>query len=322
MSEEIKGIALPKHDKKSWLKSALLGFFIGLAVIVPGVSGSTVAIILRMYDQFLYAVGNIFKRFKICFLFLLPILIGAIVGFGLGFLAVQQLMKWMPFAVICLFAGLMVGSFPAVKDELKGVQMNGKRIALLAVGACIPVAVGVYSAVSAFNGAEGGANILEAALIWKIILPILVGFVLALTQVVPGLSASAILMVVGWYTLLMNNVHINLETLKNFDLMLLLAGLSVGFIIGFVILSKLMTIAFQRARDTSYSLIVGLALGSILTMFFNSDIMNIYVGWSKDGLNVLHLVLGILLLIVGTLGAYALVWIQRKHDKKMQNKLL
>ena len=73
VSQEI----LQKHDKKSWLKSALLGFFIGLAVIVPGVSGSTVAIILRLYDQFLYAVGNLFKRFKVCFFFLLPIGIGA-----------------------------------------------------------------------------------------------------------------------------------------------------------------------------------------------------------------------------------------------------
>lgn len=316
MREETKTILLPKHDKKSWLISTILGFFIGLAVIVPGVSGSTVAIILRMYDQFLYAVGNIFKRFKLCFLFLLPIVIGAIVGFGLGFLAVQQLMKWMPFAVICLFAGLMIGSFPAVKDELKGVQMNGKRMSLLIVGACIPVAVGVYSAVASLGGGEGGANILESALLWKIVLPILVGFVLAITQVVPGLSASAILMLIGWYTLLMNNVHFSVETLTNFDLMLLLAGLAVGFCVGFVVLSKLMTVAFERARDTSYSLIVGLALGSILTMFFNADVMDIYVSWVQNGVNAVHLILGVVLLIVGTIGAYALVFIQRRHNRK------
>ncbi|MBQ5930428.1 MAG: DUF368 domain-containing protein, partial [Clostridia bacterium] len=93
---ECSTLELRKHDKKSWLKSALLGFFIGLAVIVPGVSGSTVAIILRLYDQFLYAVGNLFKKFKPCFLFLLPIGIGAVVGFLLGFLAVQKLLEWMP----------------------------------------------------------------------------------------------------------------------------------------------------------------------------------------------------------------------------------
>ena len=56
---------------KSRLRSFILGIFIGLAIIAPGISGSTVAIILKLYDKFLYAVGNLFKRFKVCFLFLL-----------------------------------------------------------------------------------------------------------------------------------------------------------------------------------------------------------------------------------------------------------
>ena len=54
--EKMQEIALPKYDKKGWCKSGVLGFLIGLAVIVPGISGSTVAIIFKLYDQFLYAV--------------------------------------------------------------------------------------------------------------------------------------------------------------------------------------------------------------------------------------------------------------------------
>lgn len=312
---ECSTLELQKHDKKSWLKSALLGFFIGLAVIVPGVSGSTVAIILRLYDQFLYAVGNLFKKFKPCFLFLLPIGIGAVVGFLLGFLAVQKLLEWIPFAIICLFAGLMLGSFPAVKDELNGVTMNAKRIALLVVGACIPVAVAVYSSISTLQGGTGG-NILEADLIWKLILPILVGFVIALTQLVPGLSASAILMVIGWYAVLMQNLHFSIETLTNVDLMIVVGGLAVGFIVGFFLFSKLLSIAFERARDTAYSVIVGLALGSLLTMFFNAEIVKVYADWSVMGVNWGHLLLGIFLLAIGVLSAYWLVCVQRKHDQK------
>ncbi len=315
MSENNSLELIEKHDKTSWFKSALLGFFIGLAVIVPGVSGSTVAIILRLYDQFLYAVGNLFKRFKPCFLFLLPIGIGAVVGFLLGFLAVQKLLEWIPFAVIFLFAGLMVGSFPAVKDELNGVAMNGKRIALLVIGACIPVAVGVYSSVATLQGSAGG-NILEADLVWKIILPVIVGFVIALTQLVPGLSASAILMVIGWYAVLMQNLHFSLETLTNVDLMLVVGGLAVGFIVGFFAFSKLLSAVFERARDTAYSLIVGLALGSLLTMFFNAEIIKVYADWAAYGVNWGHLILGIALLAVGVVGAYFLVRVQRKHDQR------
>ena len=67
MQKESLEIALIKYNKKTWCKSALLGLFIGLAVIVPGISGSTVAIIFKLYDSFLYAVGNFFKKFKVCF---------------------------------------------------------------------------------------------------------------------------------------------------------------------------------------------------------------------------------------------------------------
>ena len=55
---------LVPHTSKSWIKALILGFFIGIAVIIPGVSGSTVAIILGMYTALLYAIGNIFNDFK------------------------------------------------------------------------------------------------------------------------------------------------------------------------------------------------------------------------------------------------------------------
>ena len=103
MTRENMEIQLIKYNKKTWCKSALLGFFIGLAVIVPGISGSTVAIIFKLYDQFLYAVGNLLKKFKACFLFLLPIGIGLVVGFLLGLIGVQKLLEINMFAIVCLF---------------------------------------------------------------------------------------------------------------------------------------------------------------------------------------------------------------------------
>ena len=308
-------IQLIAYNRKTWCKSAVLGFFIGLAVIVPGISGSTVAIIFKLYRQFLYAVGHLFEQFKKCFVFLLPIGIGMVVGILCGFVGVKALLELLPFAVICLFAGLMIGSFPAVKDELSGVQMNAKRITLMVVGACIPVAVAVISSVLTLQGGTTG-NILEADLVWQIVLPLAVGFVLALTQLVPGLSASAILMVIGWYAVLMQNLHFSLETLQNIDLIVVVVSLAVGFVVGFFVFSKLMSKLFERARDTSYSMIVGLALGSLLTMFFNAEIVKVYQAWSVSGINWLHLILGIVLLAVGTVGAYWLVRVQRKYDKK------
>ena len=309
-------IALIKYNKKTWCKSALLGVFIGLAVIVPGISGSTVAIIFKLYDQFLYAVGNFFKKFKKCFAFLLPIGIGALIGFLGGFLAVKKLLEILPFAVICLFAGLMIGAFPAVKDELNGVKMTGKRIVLLVLGVCIPLAIGVYSATATFSGGAGGSDILSADAPVQIVLALLVGYLLAVTQVVPGLSASAILMAIGWYATIMNGVDSTL--FSNGPLLILLGGLIVGFAVGFFTFSKLLTVLFQKARGDAYSMIVGLSLGSVVTMFFNGDVAAVYQSWAVNGLSVPDLALGIFLLIVGVAASYVLVRVQRKADGKKE----
>ena len=316
MGEDNLQLALLKYNKKTWFKSGLLGFFIGLAVIVPGVSGSTVAIIFKLYDQFLYAVGNFFKKFKACFAFLLPIALGAIIGFALGFLAVRKLLDWIPFVVIYLFAGLMVGAFPAVKDELNGVSMTAKRVILLVIGACIPVAVGVYSSVASLSGTGGGDGSLGASLVWQIVLPLIVGYVMAITQVVPGLSASAILMAIGWYAMLMNGVE---TAFTDVNMFVVVASLVVGFIVGFFTFSKALATILGKAKESAYSLIVGMALGSVITMFLGGDVMAIYVDWAKNGVDFVQLALGLVLLVVGAVLSYWLVRIQRKANAKTQD---
>ncbi len=314
MGKESLEIALIKYNKKTWCKSGLLGFFIGLAVIVPGISGSTVAIIFKLYDQFLYALGNLFKKFKQCFLFLLPIGIGIVIGVALGFIAVQQLIDLLPFAIVCLFAGLMCGAFPAVKDELKGAKPTPLRIGLFCVGILIPVALG---AVSAFLGGGEGGNVFANVQWWHILLAVLVGIVIGLTQIVPGLSASAFLMAVGWFGSIVSSVHFSYWQ-ENPSVFLVYGGLAVGFFIGIFGFSKVLTNLFARARHTSYSMIVGLSLGSILSMFCNGDIVEVYLSWSQGGAvnPALDIVLGVVLFAIGVVGAYLLVRYQRKKDKE------
>ena len=312
MKQDSLEIALIKYNKKTWSKSALLGFFIGLAVIVPGISGSTVAIIFKLYDQFLYAVGNLFKKFKQCFTFLLPIGIGMVLGVLLGFVSVKKLLEIIPFAVVCLFAGLMCGAFPAVKDEIKGAECNAKRISLFALGLLIHVALGCFSAWLA-SGESVSSDVFASVKWWHAVLGLAIGYVVGVTQVVPGLSASAFLMAVGWFGSLVDSVSMTYWT-GNPAVFLVYAGLGVGFLAGLFTFSKLLTYLFGRARYTSYFMIVGLSLGSILSMFCNGDIMETYLSWAQNGVAFLDLGLGIALFALGIAGAYMLVRYQRKKD--------
>ena len=313
MQRESMEIALVKYNKKTWCKSALLGFFVGLAVIVPGISGSTVAIIFKLYDQFLYALGNLFKKFKQCFLFLLPIGIGIVIGVLLGFIAVKQLLEILPFAIVCLFAGLMSGAFPAVKDELKGAQRNAKRVALFCLGLLVPVALGCFSAVSTLGATETVVDKFANVQWWHVLLALVFGAVVGITQIVPGLSASAFLMSVGWFGSIMQSVSMTYWK-SNPQVFLVYAGLVVGFVVGLLGFSKLLAYVFAKARHTAYSMIVGLSLGSILSMFCNGDIVETYLSWSQNGASVLDIVLGVVLFALGAVGAYLLVRYQRKKD--------
>lgn len=316
MQEESLELAMLKYNKKSWFKSALLGLLIGLAVIVPGISGSTVAIIFKLYDKFLYAIGNLFKRFSACFLFLLPIGIGLIFGFLTGLVGVKQLLEINLFAVVCLFAGLMSGAFPAVKDEIKGMQWNAKRVVLFLLGLCLPIAIGCVSAVLSVRG-EGAGDTFSKIEWWHAILALGIGFIVGVTQIVPGLSASAFLMAVGWYNSLMGSVSMTYWK-ENPMIFLVYAGLGIGFLAGVFSLSKLLTFAFKKARQTAYSMIVGLSLGSIISMFCNGDVMAVYLSWINGSVKpwsaVLTVVVGIVLFAIGAVIAYLLVRYERKKS--------
>ena len=313
MKQDSLEIALIKYNKKTWCKSGLLGFFIGLAVIVPGISGSTVAIIFKLYDQFLYAVGNLFKKFKQCFAFLLPIGLGMVLGVGLGFISVKKLLELIPFAVVCLFAGLMCGAFPAVKDELKGAKSTPARWALFAVGLLIPVALGCVSAWLTVSAETAVMDKFATVQWWHMVLGLVIGYVVGVTQVVPGLSASAFLMAVGWFASLMDSVSMTYWK-GNPMIFAVYAGLGIGFLAGLFTFSKFLTYLFGKARHTSYFMIVGLSLGSIVSMFCNGDVITTYLAWAQNGVNVLDLVLGLALFAVGVVGAYLLVRYQRKKD--------
>ena len=121
---------LPKYNLKSWLKSSILGFFIGIGVIVPGVSGAQISIIFKLYDKLTYAISNIFKKFITCLLFLLPIIIGIIVGFVLGFFAVDQLLQLSTIVLVALFAGMMSAGTYSIIGELKTEKFKIKKINL------------------------------------------------------------------------------------------------------------------------------------------------------------------------------------------------
>lgn len=324
---------LDKYTTKSWIKSFIFGIFLGLAIVIPGISGAAVAIIFKLYDKLIYSFANIIKQFKACIVFLLPIFLGFLIGFVLGFFAVQKLIDLVPFAMICFFSGLMIGALPSVFKEVKGQKINRSTIILFAVGLLIPIVIGIISVllqgdpVGAYGISLGEQSITEEGAIadslfkdfpwWMYVVSLPIGFVLGLTQILPGLSATAFLMMIGYFRPLVDTVHLSYIT-EHPQILAIYALMVVGLVAGFILTSKALNKLFTWNRVLVYKVIVGMSVGSIIGMFINPDSYNIYVTWMKafgeSNLMTIDVSLAAPLFIVGIASAYALVRYGDKHQ--------
>ena len=305
---------IKKHDLKQWILALILGVFIGLAVIVPGVSGSTIAIIFGLYVGMLYAFGNIFNDFKRCFMFLLPIGIGVVIGFVAGFIVIQKVFGIYLFQIICLFVGLMAGAVPALTNELKGAKASPLRILLMIVGVMIPIAIGVVSIV--LTGDAESSETFTSFPIWRYILYLPLGFIVSITQIVPGLSATAILMAFGQFGPILNSLHTD-YILANPQVLGLYAALGVGFIAGIVLISRIFSAILKKHKFTAFFMIVGLSLGSIASMFINTDVYEVYTAWGAAAkFPTTTVIVGAVLLVIGFVASFALTKYELSGGKK------
>lgn len=273
-------------------KQIFAGFFIGLAVIVPGISGATIAIMFKIYNNILDALASINKNFKKSMIYLLPIVVGGILGVITGFLFIKELLKVIPFAITTLFGGLILGSIFSLKPE------NRKDgISLLVVGIICPI---ILCLISFFQ------NEMSLKLNYYLIFYyIIVGSIVASTQYIPGCSASVFLMSIGLFTPLVTNFNLNI-IINNKAYLLIYCLLILGFVIGALFYAKLINKFISILGAKVNYLFLGLSLGSFISIFINYDMVLIYNDWYYNGIKFFDLLLGVSFFIVGFMASYRL----------------
>lgn len=316
MEKNTKATSAPEAvdlQSKSRLLAFLLGIFIGLAVIVPGVSGSTIAIIFGLYTALLYAIGNIFNDFRRCVLFLIPLALGAAVGFLAGFVIIQKVFGKYLFQIVCLFVGLMAGALPAVTREIKGEAITPLRGVLFPIGVLIPIAIGLVS-IFLTQGGESAETFVDFPW-WRFAIYFPLGFVVSATQIIPGLSATAILMAVGQFGPILHSLHLD-YILANPAVIGLYASLGLGFLAGLVLISRLFSRVLAKHKTTAFFMIGGLSVGSIASMFINPDVVAVYADWAAGkGNPVLSIAIGAALLAIGFVLSFLLTRYELKRGK-------
>lgn len=268
----------------------LQGMVVGIANIIPGVSGGTMMVAMGLYDRLIHAITHIKSEFKNSLKLLIPILAGAALAIVLLSRLFEFLLDNYPIPTNFAFCGLIVGSLPFIVEKVKGSKAADPSNWIPFV---IFFAIVVGSAL--FTETNSSANHISLNII-EIIKLFLVGVIAAATMVIPGVSGSMMLMLLGYYDTILATINSTIDALIGFDIPTLLtcAGLlipfGIGVIIGIFLIAKLIEFIFSKWETSAYYAIIGLIVSSPVAILVNTD-------W--QGFSLITLIISIITFIVG-----------------------
>jgi putative membrane protein len=233
-----------------FLSDFIKGLFIGIGAVAPGVSGGALAVIFGIYEKITDAIADVFKDFRKNVIFFFPIALGG----GVGVLAFSKIMKYLfqyyDVQVKYLFIGLMLGTLPSL---LKQANKKGfKRIYILP---CI-IAFGLTLLAIALE--KGGSSITPEIKPGLLQLAAY-GAIIGIGTIVPGISASFVLMYIGAY-------QVVLEGIANIELAVLMP-VGIGFVVSIILFAKLISLLFKRIYGYTYYAVLGFVMGSVIAIF-------------------------------------------------------
>ena len=249
-----------------FIKNILKGMVIGISNIIPGVSGGTMAVILGIYDKLIATINNFFKDIKKNIVFLGTIGIGAV----LGILLFSKLLTYLldPIngymeATHFFFIGLIVGSLPIIYKKAIEEKVNKKNYIFLIT------AFVIVFAMSLMGDAESNTAVIRTLSFGIAIKLCIAGFVAAAAMILPGVSGSFILLLMGIYSTVVTAVsEMNI---------ILLIPVGIGVILGVLTMTKLIEALFKKYPQTAYFTILGLIIGSIIAIYPGSMGGNIII---------------------------------------------
>ena len=291
---------------KNFFADTAKGALVGVAMIIPGVSGGTIAVLLNIYDKLIGAIGNILKDFKNSVKVLAPIILGAVVAVACAYFPLKFALDHAPFPTVMLFAGLMVGSCPKIiKDGMK----NGfKKLDIASVILPLLLVIGIC-----FIPNLGSADLSVNMPVYGYFLLILIGMIASCALVVPGISGSMLLLILGYYNEILDTVSL-LKTDFGHSILVLFIFFA-GILIGFFSIAKLMKYLLNKFPRATNWAIIGFVAGSIPAIFITYD--SNFPKFVYSSLSVAHIAVGCVLCVLGIIGAYALTAFAENKNKKV-----
>lgn len=291
----------------NFLFDVIKGMLIGVANIIPGVSGGTMMVSMGVYEKIIGVVNNLFKDIKKSILTLLPLGIGMVLGVAVFSFIIPWCLEVYPFPTSFCFIGLILGGVPAiVKPAKESLQKESKSISVPHIIAFVfffALAVGM----AAMNETQTSSANFDLNIGFMIVI-FLVGVVAAATMVIPGVSGSLVLMILGFYAGIMSSISGFISAVFAFDweqifyYVGILAPFGIGVIVGIFAVAKLIEFLFDKFPSITYCGILGLIVASPIA---------IIIKMGHNNINIVTIIVGIVLLAVGSWFTY---WFGKKTE--------
>ncbi len=281
------------ESRSSAIKELIVGAIVGIAGMLPGISGAVLCVCFGIYERLIRDVAKLRVYLKKDFGFLFFLAVGAVIGTVFSAKVLSIAMDAYPAESLFLFVGLIVGQIPAVY-RLTEKEGKAKPTAYNILALLIGFAIMGSMLVVEFSGI--GSEVTVSRDFGGMLTMFLIGLIVAVSALVPGISHSTLLIVFGLFTVFTN-------TVGDFDIPMLIP-LGLGGIVGLLGFSKIVHYALEHHHRSTSFLILGLTVGSVITLGISSGL---------DIKEAVHAVGAFIAFIVGTAVS---IWFMKKSEKQ------
>ncbi|MDE5946212.1 MAG: DUF368 domain-containing protein [Oscillospiraceae bacterium] len=291
--------------------NVLKGVVIGVANSIPGVSGGTMMVIMKVFDRLLGAVSLNFKKLKENFVFLVTIILGMGIGIILSSKVLSICFTQYYVQTQFFFMGVVLGSLPMIyKEAKKDEKLTPLHLIPFFIGGIAIIGVTLLS--QSIGTSAVRTNLDVSTFMYLMIISI----VAAAAMIMPGLSGSLVLLILGGYQTV-------IEAVSSMNIPILIP-VAIGVVIGIVLCAKLITICLKKWKRGTYSVILGLIFGSFYAIFpRETTSIKIVDGIEKtitEGANFEFNSTGIIAIIIGIIGVILPLSMELIDNKKKKSE--
>lgn len=272
------------------------GIVVGIATLVPGVSGGTMAIVLGIYDDLIHAVASFFKDIKKHTIFLFEVGLGALLALLLFSRLLENVIEKYPEIMGFLFIGIICGGLPVLYKKATEQKNDWKDFIFLILGFIIVLIMsGDSETTTALATSKGFLSI---------VFLLIGGIIIAIALILPGISASFMLLTLNLY-------NVTLSAINNKDIPFLVP-LGIGVVVGTLATARAIEKLLIKYPGKTYMLILGFVIGSLIPVFpgIPKEILNMNTSIEALKQGIFSLIISLGVLIIGFL---SITWLSKKE---------